>query len=218
MSGGKRYKFQGSLIKVMTGFDGGTNAITAISKAAEAVVTSAAHGLASGDVVYIDGVVGMVEVNDAAYIVEVVTADTFRLVDTDSTGWTTYASGGNFEQAEFSNFCELTGYNRQGGSSSEAPATSLCSVAQEFELGLPDSGTTQFDFNFAPRTAIQAALKAYDASKELMATHITLPKNGGVMVQLGFVQQMSEQSAVDGLWTASATMRNSGARYDVAAA
>ena len=111
--------------------------------------------------------------------------------------------------------CELTGYNRTGGSSPEIPATSQCSTEAEYEIGLPDRGTTAIDYHFAPKTAIQVALHDFDESKQMMAVKITLPNNGGEMVQLGFVQQQSEQAAVGTLWTASVTIRNTGPRYDI---
>ncbi len=126
-------------------------------------------------------------------------------------------SGGKADVGAFSNFCELTGYNRAGGSSPEIDAESLCSTAKEYEIGLPDFGTTKLDFNFAPRTAIQVALDAFYRSGEKMAVKVVLPKNGGEMVQLGFVQQTSEQVGKGGLWTGSMTLRNTGPRYDVAA-
>ena len=218
MASGRRYKFQGSFIGVLVDYDATSpsKAITAITKANPAVVTSAGHGLVDGDVVHITGVLGMTEVNGTSFIVNSLSSSTFELVDTNSTGYGTYVSGGLFDVATFSNFCELTGYNRTGGSSPEQDATSLCSVSKEYEIGLPDMGTTQIDFNFAPQTAIQLALKAFDTSKELMAVKVILPNSGGTMVQLGFVQQLSEQVANQGLWTGSVTIRNTGPRYDIA--
>lgn len=219
MASGKSFKWHGSEVGVLTGFsaDSPSHAISNITQANPAVVTSSTHGLADGDVIKIVGVAGMVEVNDELFIVEVVDANDFRLVDTDSTGYGAYVSAGGFDEGEFSNFCELTNYNRQGGSSPEIPTTSLCSVAQEYEIDLPDFGTTQIDFKFAPRTAIQTALEEFYRSTEKMALKVTLPNSGGVMVQLGFVQQKSEQAGNGSIWTASATIRNTGARYDVEA-
>lgn len=217
MSAGKRFKFQGSEIAVSTGF-AGSKAITGISKANPAVVTAAGHGLADGDVVRIAGVDGMTEVNDGLYVVENVDADTFELVDVDSTAYGTFSgTGGTVEKATMSNFCELTGYNRSGGSSPEIEGTSICSTAAEFEIGLPDFGTTQMDYNFAPRTAIQMAVEQLYRSGEKMAVKVKLPKNGGVMVQLGFVQQTSESASNGSLWTGSMTIRNTGPRIDIAA-
>lgn len=71
-----------------------TNAITGITQANPAVVTSNAHGYANGDAVYITGVSGMVEVNGLRYIVANVTANTFELAGVNSTGFTAYVSGG----------------------------------------------------------------------------------------------------------------------------
>lgn len=218
MSAGKRYKFQGSQIAIVVGFAAVSPSlhIESITKASPAKVKITGHGLSSGDVVKLAGVGGMTEVNGESYIIEKVDANYFYLVDTDSTGYGTYTSGGTADKAEFSNWCELTSYNRQGGSKPEIPATSVCSTAAEFELGLQDFGTTQVDFFFAPSTAIQEAMAAFNASNEKIAVRVTLPKSGGIRTQLCFVQQVSEQAAVNGMWTASMTLRNTGAPYDQA--
>lgn len=218
MAGGKRYKFHGSTFQVMTGLDEDSPnpAITAITKADPPVVTSAGHGLADGDVVMIVDVAGMTEVNGELYIVSNKTNDTFELTDVRGAGYGTYASGGEIQKATLSNFCELTNYNRQGGTSPEIPATSVCSTAQEFEIGLPDYGTTQIDYNFAPQTAVQLAVQAYYDSGEKIAVKVTLPGTGGTMLQLGYIQQTNEQAGVGGLWSGSLTIRNTGARVDFA--
>lgn len=216
MAGGLRYKFHGASIKILTGYDAESpsKAITAITQANPGVVTSTSHGLVSGDVVKINGVAGMTEVNSGVFIVEFLSSSTFSLVDTNTTDYAAYTSGGLFDKAAFSDLCELTNYNRQGGTSPEIPATSICSVAQEYEIGLPDFGTTQLDFNFAPLTAVQGALHDFYLSGDVMAVKVILPKSGGNMVQLGFVQQESEQAGVGGLFAASATLKNTGNRYD----
>lgn len=69
--------------------------ITGITQANPAVVSSTSHGYANGDQVYIDGVVGMTEVNGKYFIVQGVTANTFQLFDTDSSAYTAYSSGGS---------------------------------------------------------------------------------------------------------------------------
>jgi hypothetical protein len=216
----KTFKFAGSTIAVLTGFstDSPSLDITGITKASPPVVTVTAHGLVSGDVVKLHDIVGMTELNDEVAVVNVLNSSTFELLGKDSTSYTTWASGGQIDKGSFSNFCELTGYNRQGGSSAEIDSTSLCSEAVENEIGLPDFGTTQIDFKFAPRTAIQLAIADFDESKDVWATRIDLPKSGGRMVQLGFIQQTSESASVNGKWEASLTMRNTGKRRDFAAA
>jgi hypothetical protein len=74
-------------------------AITGITKAIPAVVTSTAHGFADGDIVFISGVGGMTEVNGNYYKVANKAANTFQLTSTagvniDSSNFTTYTSGG----------------------------------------------------------------------------------------------------------------------------
>jgi hypothetical protein len=156
----------------------------------------------------------MTELNGKAYIVANPTGGTLELADTDASGYNAYTSGGTMALGVFSNFCELTNYNRTGGTSPEIPATSLCSTAQEYELGLPDFGTTALSFNFAPETAVQGALHEWYLSGDMMAIKVLLPKDGGEMAQLGFVQQESETAGVGTIWTATATIRNTGNRFD----
>jgi hypothetical protein len=220
MAAGKRYKFQGSQIKILTGYDAQSPsiAISSITKANPAVVTyTGADLVTDGDVVTIYSVGGMTEVNGGVFIVDNVNtgAKTFELFEVDSTGYGTYTSGGFFDIGNFSNFCELTNYNRQGGSSPEISATTVCSTAQEYELGLPDFGTTQLSFNFAPSTNVQGALHAFYLSGEVLAVKVVLPNNGGELTQMGFVQQESETAGVGGLWTAQSTLKNTGNRYDL---
>lgn len=222
MAAGLRYKWQGSSIKIMIGFQGDSpsdTAITAISKANPAVVTSNGHGLSNGDVVRLVGIVGMTELNNGVFLVNNKAANTFELFGVDSTGYATYVSGGFIDVGEFSNLCELTNYNRQGGSSPEIDATSLCSDAAEYEIGLPDFGTTALDFNFAPLTSnVQGVLHDFYLSGDVTGVKVTLPKSGGSMTLLGFVQQESETAGNGGIWKATATLRNTGNRLDLVAA
>jgi hypothetical protein len=139
------------------------------------------------------------------FIVSAASGSDFTLFDTDSSSYNTYTSGGTFDEAAFGDLCELTNYNRTGGTSPEIPATTICSTAQEYELGLPDFGTTAIDYNFAPETAVQTALHDFYISGAGMAARVILPNDGGNMVLLGFVQQESELAGVGGLWTGSTT-------------
>ncbi len=215
MAGGIRLKTAGSYVKVMTGYTGGSPLldITGITSANPPVVTVTGHGLSDGDVVKITEVVGMTEVNSGVYIVDVVNSSTFSLRDTDASGYGTYSSGGKINPGTFSNLCELTAYARNGGTSPEIPATSWCSTAQEFEIGLPDFGTTQLSFNFAPATTVQAALHTFYLSGDTLGIKVVLPGTAGSFTQLGHVQQESESGSVNGIWTASATIRNTGQTF-----
>ena len=217
MSTGTVNKWHGSQIQILTGFESSSSAsaVTNISKANPAVVTSSSHGLETGDVVQISGVVGMLQVNDRAFGVNVLTSNTFELVDVDSTSYDAYVSGGHIAEGEFSNFCALTNYNQQGGTSPEIPTTNLCSTAQEYVIGLPDFGTTALDFNFDPLLdPVQVSLHASWKSGDEIAVRVVLPNDRGNMIQRGFVQQESSQAGNGTIWTASTTIRNTGDRYD----
>lgn len=74
-------------------------AVSGITKADPAVVTTATHGYSNGDEVFLDDVVGMTEVNGKSFLIANKTGTTFELtdidgVDIDSTGFTTYSSAG----------------------------------------------------------------------------------------------------------------------------
>lgn len=77
-------------------------AITGITQANPASVTSVAHGLATGDQVYISGVTGMTQVNNRTFFVTVTGVDTFTLqnflgTNINSSAYTAYSSGGLVE-------------------------------------------------------------------------------------------------------------------------
>lgn len=71
-----------------------TTNITAITAANPAVVTAASHGLSNGDRVFIASVGGMTELNNREFTVAGSTTNTFQLSGINSSGFTTYTSGG----------------------------------------------------------------------------------------------------------------------------
>ena len=89
------------------------NAISAITKANPAVVTtSAAHGYHTNIEVYLTSIGGMTQVNNRRFKISVLTTTTFELVGEDSTGHTTYTSGGvsspNFLQISLTNISGIS--------------------------------------------------------------------------------------------------------------
>lgn len=219
MTSASVYDFQGSLFQIMAGLVGSSPlaSISGITQADPPVVTSSAHGLSDGDAVKITGVVGMTQLNNKIFIVNVLDVNTFELLGVNTTGYGAYVSGGNFDEVTFSDqWCQVTSYNRTGGTSPEKDRTTVCSNAREFALGLPDFGNTSIDYFFAPQESVQLALQGFYRSREIIAVRVVLPNNGGTMVQMAFVQQTSEQTAVDGDWTGSLTLRNTGFREDFA--
>lgn len=69
-------------------------AITGITAANPAVVTAVGHGFATGNLISINGVVGMTEVNGNSYTITALTVDTFELNGEDASAYTPYDSGG----------------------------------------------------------------------------------------------------------------------------
>lgn len=77
-----------------------STAITNITKANPAVVTSATHGMLTGDIVYISGVVGMTEVNDGFYNVTKIDANSYS-IGINSSAYSAYSSGGTSQPTWF---------------------------------------------------------------------------------------------------------------------
>lgn len=209
MTSGLRFKFQGSKIRVSTG-NGAAKTITAITKANPAVVSSTAHGLLLGTVGRMAAIVGMTELNGKLGVVDNPLTGTFELAGVDSTGYGTYTSGGTFTPLTYTDFCELTGFDQQDGTAGEIDATTICSTAKEFEVGLGDSGTATLNYNFAPSSGVQEAFRDAKVAGSEVAVQIVLPKNGGTIVVIGSVQQSSFSGANDGLWTGTTQLKLTG--------
>ena len=75
--------------------------ITAITQANPAVVTSVAHGFATGDVILIASVAGMTALNDLLYTITVLTAATFSLNGVDASALPAYTSSGTATHGTF---------------------------------------------------------------------------------------------------------------------
>jgi len=212
MSQGLRYKFNGSTFSVQTGYTGVSPlpVITAVTQANPAVVSSGTT-FTNGDVVLITGVVGMTNLNDNLYVVDNAIASTsFELAGEDSSAADAYVSDGTIDEASFSSFCELTGANQQDGGADEIEVTTICSTAKEFEQGLSDSGTLQLDYNSAPNSVIQTALRTAKVSGDQVAFKITFPNSGGTVIMLGTVQSQSMSGSVNDVWKGSATVKLTG--------
>lgn len=216
MSAGKRFKFNGSTFKVQTAL-GSPQEITGITKADPAVVSSAAHGNVTGDVVKMTiNANSMSQLDGNLYVVDNEASGTYELSGVDSTGYDTFAAGSPYDYARrvtFSNFCELTGANQQDAGADQVEVTTICSTAKEFEQGLSDSGTLQLDFNWAGNETVQAALRAAKISGDQLAFKITFPGTGGTVIMIGTVTSTSFQGSVNGVWTGSASIKLTGEIY-----
>ena len=120
--------------------------ITGATQANPCAVTATGHGLVTGDLIEIYGVVGMTQLNGNTYSVVKTGADNITLkdpttlVDINSTGYTAYSSGGYlFKQGNMPGAVAFYGARVFYGGTSDDPETFYGSMAPA------DDGTPQFD-------------------------------------------------------------------------
>lgn len=212
MAKGQSLKFQGSTLAVITGATG-TQAITGASKANPCVLTCTGHSFVVGDVVRISGVVGMTQLNGDDYVISAVASNTITLFEVDSTEYTTYVSGGIAAKGTFSNFCELTGFDRSGGAAADIPISTICSSAEESEVGLRNYGTLKLDYNYAPTTVVNAFDAAQVAGSHLIVKRV-LPKSAGATVWQGLVLETGESAQVNEVWKGTASIKLTGSAFN----
>jgi hypothetical protein len=124
--------------------------ITAITQAANAQITIASHGYSVGNILVIQGVVGMTQINNnIATVVSVVNSNNFT-VNINSTGFGAYSSAGS------AGLAELFSDNHNGSLSSPAGGTGTINYT---------TGAVSVTFNGAPvNTAVIAANYQYEDS------------------------------------------------------
>lgn len=220
MTIGKRFKMQGTVFQVETA-RASSKKITGITVATAAVFSVSSHGYSVGDTVYVDAEDGMPELAAGEYVVATVpSSGSFTLAGVDTSGFTAFSAGSPsdnlVQKVTFTTFCELTGYNQQGGQADTIDATTVCSTAKEFEVGLRDTGTLTLDYNAAPLQPVQVALEAADASGAIIAVRIVFPRSGGTVIMFGAIQSLSLSGSVGDLHKASASIKLSGPRVVLA--
>lgn len=138
-----------------------TKNISGVTNANPGVVTtSTAHGLTTGQEIYIDSIVGMTALNGQFYTVKVLTTTTFSLVtspegiDVDTTTWAAYTSGGTITVTDkFPRACSFTDSGRL------VLAATLADPETMWFSSAPSTGTTAFD-NFLNGTAATNGITA----------------------------------------------------------
>jgi hypothetical protein len=164
----------------------------------------------------------MPELAAGEYVVRrVPTTGTFTLYNVDTSSYAAFSAGSPSDNAvqkvTYTNFCELTGYNQQGGQADTIDATTVCSTAKEFEVGLSDTGTLSLDYNAAPQQPVQLAIEAAQASGDSLAFRLVFPRTGGTVIMFGAVQSTSLSGANGDLHKATATVKLSGPAVRIAA-
>ena len=201
-------RFAGSELYIPSSTLPATKAITAISKATPGVFTAVAHGYNNGDIVYIDGVVGMTEVNGIWGVVTAKATDTFQLTVglgvLSTSSYTTYSSGGTAQGYTMARMCEAKSINSQGGSVEQIDTTGMCDSSKTYEARLSDTGSFSVSANKLAQGAVQISLRTNEINGTKFPVKIVFPNsatNGSVMVPV-FVQSANWQGAVGQAWAA----------------
>lgn len=211
MSTGTIIKARDVNYAVATSYGSGIT-ITGITNATEAVVTATAHGLADLGVVKIEGVLGMTELNGLVLVIDVLTANTFKLVNYNTLNSPAYTSGGTASPAVFTNHCELTGWTGQSGSTPETDDSTWCDSVAKIGFGRPDPGSITINYNHAD-SLVTTALEASRLAASLTVFRIGFTNYTSKVFEIGTVTQSSGgiSDGVNGKWEGSATLRR---RFD----
>ncbi len=133
--------------------------ISGATQASPCVVTATSHGYGNNSEVEISGIVGMTELNGRIFTVDNVTANTYELIDVDSTNYTAYGSAGTSVTvfAEITSAADPTVANPNVISWVRAAEAVEYNVYKETDgvygqIGIA-SGTTFDDINITPNTS-----------------------------------------------------------------
>lgn len=149
---------------VIAGAKSASTAISAITQASSASITSASHGLAVGDTVTISGVVGMTEINGLiAVVLTVPDANTFT-VNINSTAFTAYSSAGTVSKSE--RFIDDRSGNLTG---------------QDGGTGTINYATGAYSINFAVAVISGSKVYAQYYREDSTRTVTGTPDDGGIM-------------------------------------
>ena len=198
---------QKAQLKVSTA-DGSPLTITAITKANPAVV-SATNTFVGGEIVQIDAVVGMVEVNGRAFVVDTPSGSTFKLKGVDSTNYTTYVSGGTATSKTMTVIGNVKTFNITPDSPAEIDVTNLASTRKEFRVGLAGSWKMTADYDVDTSDAGQAQLAKVQGSGTASVFNIAL-NNGKVFAGVGYVLSASADGSPDAVVKGQLNIRGTG--------
>lgn len=166
---------QGSTLQIATG-SGGAKTITAITPGNPTIFTSAGHGFTNGTAVSLAAIVGTIaaQLNGETHVVSNVTANTFALLDEDTTGMA-YTSGGTATPQTYTKINGIVSFDGFDGTADELDTTDLDSTAKEFISGIKDEGKFGFEAKTIKADAGQIALRANRTSGAVVGMKLTLP-------------------------------------------
>jgi len=161
-------QFVGVKVEINSAF-GTAKAITGITKASEAVVSCVGHGLTAGELTVIDNVVGMSQINGRVVRVKAgATTDEFTCEGLDSTGFSTYVSGGtSVEQQSLIAFDTLANFDYPEPQPNVEDLTTIHALQKKEAFGLDSAPTINFESFAKPfDPAIVELRKASNAKTE----------------------------------------------------
>lgn len=190
--------------------------ITGITNASAGVVTSAAHGQASGTVGIITGVAGMTQVNNRAFIAynsaSPTPTGTFILKGVKTTtaqGYGTYTSGGIWTPYTMVEVGEVTGISTAfDGEAADIEVTNLRSTGKEYLTGLPEFGSVSLSMTL-PSSADSGQTALRDAREVQSAVPFTITlASGQIAAFVGLVKSFAVTDiVVDGAVKATCTIK-----------
>ena len=164
--------------------------ISSITQANPAVVTiTEAHNLTTGDQVSISGVLGMTGINDDVYTITSISATTFSLDSTNSTGFNAYTSGGKAKVIGSSYL-----YNHETGFDDDGVAMTSFIESSPMDMGsgdkfvfikqvIPDitfNGTSSFG---TPRVNFTVKAKNYPGGTFLQSENPSVERSATVPIE-----------------------------------
>ena len=189
----------------VSGTPGSNISITAITKAASAVVT-ATNTLAVGDVVIFGAVTGMPEINGLLGIVTTATGANFT-VAIDSSGFANAGTTGTATPQTFSKIGNVQDFSPDGGTANVIDVSNLESVAKEKRQGLQDMGNYSLTYDTDDTDVGQLALIASRTAQAVKVFKQVYPGGLKIRAWQGFVQKVTEPVAgVDKVLRSSATI------------
>ena len=161
--------------------------ITGISKAAEAVVTGT-HDFVAGDLVVITGVVGMTEINDRVVRVKSVnTTVDFTCEGLDSTGWTTYVSGGTAKEVTtLVSFDNATSFSFPEPAPTRLDVTTVHDTTKKEQFGLDEAPQISIPMLADPLATHVTEIREASLAKTTRAFRVTL-QTGEVLIMNAYV-------------------------------
>jgi hypothetical protein len=173
------------LIMAMQSAIAAAKTISAVTKAAPGIFTSAAHGYSNGDFILLE-IEGMVEINKCVYEVMSIATDTFQLVGPDgvtgldTTGFSTFSSGTAKKLTFGTSITGVQEYSPSGGDIKFEDTTTVHDTRdKQTAIGVTAMSyalTIQWD----PANAGQAAMRAAFDVRASKAFRITWPSGAYV--------------------------------------